>query len=158
MSKNDSEQISSGLRESGTPDDDEYEKGPLDRIPEWIVSLGAGFLLTSTLLTATGAASVGYLVMTGRYAGVFDPLRPYASQLVLVEVQLLLATVFQLGGLYFAKVRIRWGTVMAACFFGSLVIITLPFTIPALVLLGLGKQHFTLNTPAHLVQDDTKSD
>lgn len=120
------------------------EEGILDKVPEWVVSLGAGFLLTATLITVVLTGIVTYPLITGDYTGPFRSLRKYSSQLILVELQLLFATLFQAGGTYFAWHRSHWGTVLLSCIFGSLVFITLPFTLPAFVLLALGKRHFRM--------------
>jgi Na+/proline symporter len=125
------------------------EEGILDKVPEWVVSLGAGFLLTATLITTILTGIVTYSLITGDYTGPFRPLRKYSSRLILVELQLLFVTLFQAVGTYFARRRSHWGTVLLSCIFGSLVFITIPFTLPAFVLLALGKRQFRMTDNAH---------
>jgi len=115
----------------------------LARVPEWVVTFGAGSLLTSTLLTLAAAAFAGHAVATGRP---YLELEPY--QLGLATLQFSGATVFQAAGVYFARKRIRWLVVMLATAAGILSIIGLPFAFVACVCLGLGKYHFALDTPA----------
>lgn len=129
-------------------------EGLLARVPEWVVPLGAGFLLTSTLVTAALAVLSAYLLLTGNYAGPLEPFAPYGSRMILVVLQSTFATVFQGAGTYFARQRTHWGTVMLAGIFGSLVFVTLPFTVPSLVLVGLGKYHFSLATPVDRIRGE----
>lgn len=119
----------------------------LSRVPEWVVVLGSGFLFTATLVSLTGALAVTYLLVTGDFTGLFAPVEQYAPRLFLVEFQLIFATVFQGAGVYFARRRTHWGTVLLSCLVGSLVFVTIPLTLPAFVLIGLGKYHFSLTTP-----------
>lgn len=116
----------------------------LARVPEWVVSLGAGALLTSTLLTLGAAVFAGYAITTGRYYGY----EPY--QLGLATFQFTAVTVFQAVGVYFARRRIRWMWAMLAAIGGALTFIALPFAAVALVCIGIGKYHFALDTPFEL--------
>ncbi len=129
-------------------------EGFLAKVPEWVVPLGAGFLLTSTLVTAVMTALTGYLLVTGNYAGALEPFEQFRPRMILAFLQSLFATVFQGVGTYFARRRTHWGTALLAGIFGSLVFITLPFTVPALVLLGLGKYHFALSTPVDRIRGE----
>lgn len=131
------------------------EQGILDKVPEWVVPLGGGFLLAATLITVVMTIVMTYLILTANFTGPFSPLRRYASRLWAVELKLLLATGFQSVGTYFAWQRTHWGVVLITCLLGSFVVLTIPFLLPAFILLGLGKRHFSLNTPANLVQKET---
>lgn len=119
----------------------------LSKVPEWVVVLGSGFLFTATLVSFTGAVAVTYVLITRDFTGVFAPVEQYAPRLLLVEIQLLFATVFQGAGVYFARRRTHWGTVLLSCLVGSLVFVTIPLTLPAFIMIGLGKYHFSLSTP-----------
>lgn len=124
------------------------EREPLlSRVPEWVVVLGSGFLFTATLVSFVALLSVTYLLVTRDFTGFFAPVEQFAPRLVLVEIQLLFGTGFQAAGVYLALRRTHWGTVLLSCLIGSLVFITIPFTLPAFVLLALGKYHFSLSTP-----------
>lgn len=129
-------------------------EGLLARVPEWVVPLGAGFLLTSTLITAVLAVLSAYLLLTGDYTGVFEPFAEFRGRMLLVVLQTTFATLFQGAGTYFARKQTHWGTVMLAAIFGSLVFVTLPFTIPALVLVGVGRYHFSLATPVERIRGE----
>lgn len=129
-------------------------EGFLAGVPEWVVPLGAGFLLTATLLTATLFALSTYLLVTGDYAGPFEPFAPFRARMLLVVLQTLFATAFMGVGTYFARRRTHWGTVLLAGVFGSLVFITLPFTVPSMVLIGLGRYHFALSTPVERIRGE----
>lgn len=114
----------------------------LARVPEWVVHLGAGSLATSTLLTAAGAIFVGYAIATGQHFGF------QSFELYVAAFQFVLVTVAQAAGVYFARRQVRWTWVMLAAILGSLAVITLPFTVLALLCTALGKYHFASYTPA----------
>lgn len=115
-------------------------------IPEWVIPLGAGCLLASTLLVLGATAFTAYSLANGRYYG-------YAGwELGLATFQFSLATVLQAVGVYFARKRVRWMIVMLAAIIGTLTIIAIPFTLVAIVCLGLGKYHFTQATPVEWLE------
>lgn len=118
----------------------------LARVPEWVVPLGAGSLAASTLMTTAIAIFIAYSIMTGKHYG-FE-----LYELYLAEFQFILATLFQAVGVYFARQRIRWIWVMLASVLGSLAFVTIPFTVVAVVCLGIGKYHFSSYTPATFVK------
>ncbi|WP_227356457.1 hypothetical protein [Haladaptatus salinisoli] len=120
----------------------------LARVPEWVVALGAGALLTATLITLAGSAFLWYSVSQGRFYGY----QPY--EIVLAGVQFTAVTAFQAVGVRWARRRIRWMWVMLAAIAGSLTFVALPFTAVALACIGLGKYHFTLDTPANVVRGE----
>lgn len=129
-------------------------EGVLAKVPEWVVPLGAGFLFTATLVAGTVFVLLLYPLVTGDYGGVFEVARPYAPRLGFVVLQFALATLFLGAGTYFARRRTHWGTVLLTGIFGSLAFVTLPFTVPALVLLGLGRYHFALTTPVDRIRGE----
>lgn len=118
------------------------DQPPLARVPEWVVALGAGALLASALVTFGLAVFAGYSLAAGRFYG-YQP-----WQIGLATMQFGAATVFQAAGVYFARKRVRWMLVMLAAILGSLTFVALPFTLVALVCIGLGKYHFAQVTPA----------
>lgn len=124
----------------------------LARVPEWVVSLGAGSLLTATLITLAGTVFLWSAVADGRWYGY----QPY--KIVLAGLQFTMVTVFQAVGVYFARKRIKWMWVMLAAVAGSLTFVALPFTAVALVCVGLGKYHFTLDTPVSLIRGGDEED
>jgi len=126
----------------------------LSKVPEWVPVLGAGFLFTATLVSFVALLIVTYLLITQNYVGPLAPVEQFAPRLLLVEIQLLFGTGFQAAGVYLARRRTHWGTVLLSCLIGSLVFITLPFTVPAFILLGLGKYHFSLSTPLDSVRGE----
>lgn len=121
----------------------------LARIPEAAVSLGAGFLFASSLISLLLTAIVGYSVIVGEYPGALQQLRSSGVPPILVGVQTFFVTAFQAIGTYFALKRTHWGTVLLACLLGSLLLITIPFILPAFVLLSLGKRHFRIQDGRH---------
>lgn len=129
--------------------DQPVERQPLlARVPEWVVALGAGSLLASTLVTLGATAFVGYGFATGQFFGY----QPY--QIGLATMQFTGATIFQAFGVYFARKRVRWLLVMLAAILGSLTFIALPFTVVALVCIGLGKYHFAQSTPSEWLRSE----
>lgn len=116
--------------------------GVLARVPEWVVPLGAGGLLAATLVTAGMAAFVAYLLATGR------TLDFQRYQLVLGLFQFGVLTLFQAVGIYLARKRMRWTVTMVAAIMGATALLTIPFSVLAVVCLGLGRHHFRLATPA----------
>jgi hypothetical protein len=120
----------------------------LARVPEWVVALGAGALLTATLITFAGSAFLWYSVSQGRFYGY----EPY--EIVLAGVQFTAVTAFQAVGVHWARQRVRWMWVMLAAIAGSLTFIALPFTAIALACVGLGKYHFTLETPTNVIRGE----
>lgn len=127
-------------------------EGVLARVPEWVVPLGAGFLFTATLITATLFVLSTYLLVTGDYTGLFAPFEEFRARMFLVVLQTFFATAFMGVGTRFARQRTHWGTVLLAGIFGSLIFITIPFTLPSMVLIALGKYHFALTTPVDRIQ------
>lgn len=117
-------------------------------MPLTAATLGAGFLLTASIISTLSTLVLTYLLVFDGYEGVFSGLEKYAPQMLYVDAQFAFVTVFLWAATYFALNRIRWGTVMVACLFGSLLVITIPFTIPAFFLIGISKYHFTLRTPS----------
>ena len=114
----------------------------LARVPEWVVPLGAGFLLAATLVTLGAAGFVAFSLWTGR---TYD----YARwQLVLALLQFGFVTLLLAVGTRYARQRRRWLIAVLAALAGSLTGIAAPLTLPALACLGLGKYHFALETPA----------
>ncbi|MFB6113314.1 MAG: hypothetical protein ABEJ58_04330 [Halodesulfurarchaeum sp.] len=124
----------------------------LEWIPRWVVTLGSGFLFTATLVSLAATAFGLYLLFTRNFTGAFAAYRQFAPNLWIVEVHFVLATLFLGAGTYFARNRTRWGLVLLFSLLGSFLVITIPFTFPAFVLLALGKRHFTLNTPASMIE------
>ena len=127
----------------------EVVKQPLlARVPEWVVALGSGALLASTIITLGATAFVAYGLSTGRYFG-YQP-----WQIGLATLQFAAATIFQAAGVYFARKQIRWMIVMLAAILGSLTFIALPFSLVALVCLGIGKYHFAQDTPKEYLRSE----
>jgi len=127
------------------PDEDEKW---LARVPEWVVALGAGSLLAATVLTLIGSLFLWYNVVQRQFFGY----EPY--QVVLLAVQFTSVTAFQAVGVRWARARVRWMWVMLAAVGGSLTFVALPFTALALLCVGLGKYHFTMDTPATVIRGD----
>lgn len=130
----------------------------LARVPDGLVSLGAGALFTSTLLTAVATGIVVWDLVTGGTfvetllrANTDIDFQPY--QHYLLAFQYLTAFVAQATGVYFALNRVRWMWVMLSAILGSLLMFTLPFTATAVVCCGLGKYHFSSYTPATMMRD-----
>lgn len=117
----------------------------LARVPEAVVPLGAGSLATAMLLTLAGAGFIAYSIMVGEFHGY----QPY--QIYLAGFQFTVATVAQLLGVHFARQRVRWTMVMIAGALGTLTFVALPFSLLALVCLGLGKAHFSSHTPRSVI-------
>lgn len=135
------------------------EEPLLAKVPDGVNTLGAGALFTSTLLTALATAIVAYDVVTGGSmiadlvtANTSIDFQPY--QLYLLGFQYFTALVAQASGVYFALNRVRWMWVMLAATLGSLVMFTLPFTVTALVCVGLGKYHFAAYTPSEMIRGE----
>lgn len=126
----------------------EEEDRLLARVPEWVVALGAGSLLTATLITLAGSLFLWYSVSQRRFYG-YEPYK-----IVLASVQFTGVTLFQAVGVHWARNRIRWMWVMLAAIGGSLTFVALPFTAVALVCVGLGKYHFTLETPVSVIRGE----
>ncbi|WP_435181068.1 hypothetical protein [Halorussus sp. AFM4] len=126
----------------------EEEEKLLARVPEWVVALGAGSLLAATVLTGIGSLFLWYSVSQGRFYG----FAPY--QVVMLAVQFTAVTAFQALAVRWARARIRWMWVMLAAIGGSLTFVALPFTSVALLCVGLGKYHFTFDTPMSIVRGD----
>ncbi|WP_254546746.1 hypothetical protein [Halomarina pelagica] len=120
----------------------------LARVPDAVVSLGAGALATATLITLVGTLFVGYSVATGEFYG----FQPYEMGLALL--QFAVATVAMGAGVHFARQRTRWTLVMVAAALGSLTFITIPFTLTAFVCVGLGKYHFASHTPSAVIRGE----
>ena len=120
----------------------------LARVPEWVVALGAGSLLAATLLTGIGSLFLWYSVTQRQFYG----FAPY--KVVLLAVQFTGVTAFQALGVRWARARIRWMWVMLAAIGGSLTFVALPFTAVALLCVGLGKYHFTFDTPASVIRGE----
>lgn len=132
-------------------DDEERETPPpnptvLSRVPSTLVTLGAGFLLTASIVAVLATVAFTYLSITGSFEGVLSETERISRNSTLLIVQFIVVSAILIVGAYFARQRNHWGTVMIACAIGSLPIITLPFTIPAFILLGIGKHHFLLST------------
>lgn len=119
----------------------------LDAVPGWVVDLGAGCLLASTLATLIASAVGGYYLATGTYARA--GIAP--SRLVTWLVVTGLATVFQALAVRWARKRIRWMWVMLAASMGMLSVAGTVFALPAAGLLFLSKRHFAMSTPADLI-------
>lgn len=117
----------------------------LARVPEAVIPLGAGSLATATLLTLAGAGFIAYSIATGQFYGY----QPY--QIFLAGFQFSVATIAQVIGVHFARQRVRWTWVMIAGALGTLTFIALPFSVLALVCLGLGKYHFSSHTPQSVI-------
>lgn len=127
------------------PEDDDRL---LARIPEWVVTLGAGALLTATLITLAGSAFIWYSVSQSQFYG-YEPYK-----IVLAGVQFTAVTVFQAVGIYWARKHVRWLWVMLAAIAGSLTFVALPFAAVAIACIGLGKYHFTLETPVDVIRGE----
>lgn len=120
----------------------------LARVPEWVIPLGAGSLATSALITAAISMFIAYSIVIGHRHG-FERYELYLAQL-----QFILVTIFQIGGVYFARKRIRWIWVMLAAVLGSLAFVTIPFTGVAVICLGISKYHFSSYTPISYAKGD----
>lgn len=114
----------------------------LERVPRWVVPLGAGFLLASTIVALVGTAYGWYSVLTGRTYG-FP-----AYGLVLLSLEFTFVTVIQAVATRWARQGVRWTWVMVIAFLGLFLFVTIPFNVAAIILLGLGNRHFTARTPA----------
>lgn len=136
------ERTSGDAEAEASPTADDGSEPLWARVPEWVVPLGAGFLLAATLVTLAAAGFVAYSLATGR---TYD----YARwQLVLALVQFGFVTALLGLGTRYARQRRRWLVAVLAALAGSLTGIAAPLTLPALACLGLGKYHFSLDTPA----------
>lgn len=124
------------------PEEEPAGSGLLGRVPEWVVALGAGCLLAATLITAFMAVFVSYLLVTDQLFGFAR------SRLMLGLVQFVVLTITQAVGVYLARKRMRWMFTMIFAIMGATALLTLPFSIPAVALLWLGKRHFQHSTPA----------
>lgn len=155
MSDEDSEDRYRGRATDAEVEAETVEKEPfLANVPEWVVVLGSGFLFTATVVSFVALLAVTYLLVTGNFTGLFAPVEQFAPRLLLVEIQLLFGTTFQAAGVYFALQRTHWGTVLLSCLIGSLVFITIPFTLPAFLLIAIGKYHFSLSTPLDSIRGE----
>ena len=120
----------------------------LARVPEWVIPLGAGFLFAATLVTLAALGFVAFSLLTGRTYG-------FARwQLVLALVQFGLVTLLLGLGTRYARQRRRWLIAMLSALAGTLTGIAAPLTVPALICLGFGKYHFSLETPADRIRPD----
>jgi hypothetical protein len=126
----------------------------LDRVPVQVVSLGAGFLLTSTLVTFVVAAWGLYSLVSGQYAALGFP----PTQVLLLVVTFGFATVFQAAAVRWARRRVKWTWVMLACAMGTVSVVASPLALPASILLFLGKRHFTMSTPFWVIRGDDDDD
>lgn len=126
--------------------EEHVEEGVLDKVPVSVVSLGAGFLLASTLVSAVGAIYGWYSIATGQFYG----FPPYA--LVLLSLEFTFVTIVHAAATRWARQRTRWLWVMLAAILGLFLIVTIPLNLPAIVCLGLGKRHFSSHTPAEEVR------
>jgi hypothetical protein len=122
----------------------------LDLVPVQVVALGAGFLLTSTLVTFVVAAWGLYTLVTGAYVSLGFP----PAQVLLLVVTFGFATVFQAAAVRWARSRVKWTWVMLACAMGTVSVVASPLALPASVLLFLGKRHFTMSTPFWVIRGD----
>ena len=145
--------------EAETGNEHAVDEPLLARVPDGIVSLGAGALFTSTLLTAIATGVVVWdLVSGGSFvesllrANTDIDLQSY--QHYLLAFQYTTALVAQATGVYYALNRVRWMWVMLAAILGSLLMFTIPFTVTAFVCCGLGKYHFSSYTPATMMRGE----
>ncbi|MFC4451267.1 hypothetical protein [Halorussus aquaticus] len=120
----------------------------LARVPEWVVTLGSGSLFTATLITFVGTVFLWYSVTQRRFYG-FEPYK-----VVLLAVQFTGVTLFQALGVRWGRRRIRWMWVMLSAIAGALTFVALPFSAIALVCVGLGKYHFTFDTPSSVIRGE----
>lgn len=120
----------------------------LARVPEWVVALGAGSLFTATLVTLVGMVFLWYSVFQRRFYG-FEPYK-----VVLLAVQFTGVTVFQALGVRWGRHRIRWMWVMLSAIAGALTFVALPFSAIAVLCVGVGKYHFTMNTPSSVIRGE----
>ncbi|MFB6281692.1 MAG: hypothetical protein ABEH40_06715 [Haloferacaceae archaeon] len=111
--------------------------GYLPSLPEPFVSLGAGCLAAATLLSF---GTFGFVIWM-RVTGNVRDLMPW--EVTLAAILMAVSTVFLAGGTYFARKRVRWTLTMLAALVGSFAILTIPFTVVAVVCIGLGRVHFT---------------
>lgn len=115
-------------------------------IPEWVVPLGAGFLLASTIISLIGAIVGWYLVATGNTYG--HP--TYA--LVILSIEFTGITIAQGAATYWARHKMKWMSVILMSLLGLLLFVTIPLNLSSLVCLGLGKRHFSSHTPAKFLK------
>ncbi|MFB6302655.1 MAG: hypothetical protein ABEH78_07325 [Haloferacaceae archaeon] len=111
--------------------------GYLPSLPEAFVSLGAGCLAAATLLSFGTFLFVIWMRVTGNVRD----LMPW--EVTLAAILMAVSTVFLAGGTYFALKRIRWTLTMLAALVGSFAILTIPFTVVAVICIGLTRVHFT---------------
>lgn len=143
----DSGQKSDAGVEGGDPDaevdpDDEApgeKPGYLPTLPETFVTLGAGCLATAALLTTVAFSYVVWMAVSGNTRGLAD------YQVILAGLQMAFATVLLVVGTHSALKRVRWTLAMLAAIMGSFAVITIPFTVVAVVCIGLGRYHFSHN-------------
>lgn len=128
----------------------------LDRVPEATVALGAGFLLTSTLITCLVFVFGLYSLVTGSYTTVQvgEQVGVPPAQVLLLVVTFGLSTVFQAVSVRWARRRTNWTWVMLACGMGTVSVVASPFALPAAFLLFVGKRHFTMSTPFWVIGGD----
>lgn len=117
--------------------DERRSLGILPSVPNTFVTLGAGCLATASLLTFAAFLFVTWMLWTGNTRS----LAPY--QLGLAAMQMGFATVFLAVGSYFGMKRVRWTIVMLAALIGSFAVLTIPFTLIAIITIGLGRIHFS---------------
>ncbi|MFB6160231.1 MAG: hypothetical protein ABEJ61_03535 [Haloferacaceae archaeon] len=118
------------------PEPDRSEVGYLPHLPDIFVTLGAGCLATSSMITLVAFGYVIWMMQTGNVGDLF----PY--QVTLAAIQMGFATLLLASGSYFAVKRTRWTFVMLAALVGSFAVLTIPFTAVAVVTIGLGRIHF----------------
>lgn len=118
------------------PEPDRSDVGYLPHLPETFVTLGAGCLATSAMITLLAFGYVVWMMRTGNTGG----LLPY--QVTLAAIQMGFATLILAAGSYFAVKRVRWTFVMLAALVGSFAVLTLPLTAIAVLTIGLGRIHF----------------
>ena len=113
--------------------------GLLPTVPNTVVTFGAGCLATATLLTLVAFLYVCWMKITGNSRGLAD------YEVTLAMVQMGFATALLAAGTYSAVRRVRWTLAMLAAIMGSFAVITIPFTVLAVICIGLGKLHFSAN-------------
>lgn len=118
------------------PEPDRSEVGYLPHLPDIFVTLGAGCLATASMLTLVAFGYVLWMMETGNVGDLF----PY--QVTLAAIQMGFATLLLASASYFAVKRTRWTFVMLAALVGSFAVLTVPFTVVAVVTIGLGRIHF----------------
>lgn len=147
-------QVDESETERNTREDDSNQHVPeederlLARVPRWVLTLGAGSLFTATLITLVGSLFLWYSISQRRFYG-YEPYK-----VTLLAVQFTGVTLFQAVAVRWARNRIRWMWVMLAAIAGSLTFVPIPFTAVSLLCVGLGKYHFTFDTPKSLIRGE----